>query len=393
MPNFITKSIKSKSYPFGRDDVKFLWEVCGRSEKLIYTQCENESFLLTLKPKQDVVVLKGEKLSKPARTSLLQKALCVYRDENANEIISEAMAYKPTKVIKKSELITCIDEFMTEFNALIKVYDKIFIEIGFGSGRHLLYQAKNNKNTLIIGIEVYKPSIEQVAKLAMLSNLKNIRLINTDARLLLSLIDSNTIDKIFLHFPVPWDKAPHRRVVGESFAFECERVLRSGGNFELRTDSKEYAQYSVATFLNLSNSKICLKKNENLEISSKYEDRWKRQEKDIYDMHYKCEISSPGREIKDDMKFHNSYDMAKILNNFKNETIKDSDYFVHFEDIYSSNERILIKLAFGAFARPEHCFIKIENQKCEYFAKKPLLTLENLKAHKKVQEYLDICKV
>ncbi|AQW86581.1 tRNA m7G46 methyltransferase [Campylobacter pinnipediorum subsp. caledonicus] len=394
MPNFIAKSICDKPYPFGKDDVEFLWEVSGRKEKLIYSKSMDQSFFIISKlNEKNSYTIKGEKITRPSRVGLLQKALSVYKDENTKDVVSEAMAFKKTRLLEKPEYIVGINEFLEEFEKLKYNFKQIFIEIGFGSGRHLLYQARNNPNTLIIGIEIYKPSIEQVTKLAKSENLHNVKLVDTDARLLLSLIDSNLIDKIFLHFPVPWDKAEHRRVVSYEFAKECERTLKIGGNFELRTDSKEYFDFSLSLFLALENSQINIKKNQDLSVSSKYEDRWKKMEKDIYDMSYTCIKNSEEIKKESDFSFKNRYDLSKIALNFNNHTIKEEDYFLHFEELYKSDERLIIKLALGAFNKPERCYIKLENETCEYFIKQPLFTRENLKAHKILEDFLNQCKI
>ena len=259
MPNFIARNLKNTPYPFGAGEVEFLWEARGRKgERLVYTKSGDENFFIEVKKNaaRNAFVIKGEKVTKPARIGLLQNALKIYRDLNTSEILSEAFAVKNTRLTQKASEILDLKELSENFDDLAAKFDEIFIEIGFGSGRHLLYQAQNNPNALIIGIEVYKPSIEQVAKLARARNLANVRLINTDARLLLSLIGSNLVDKIFLHFPVPWDKAEHRRVVSSAFIAECERTLKIGGNFELRTDSREYFDFSAAKILELKKAKI-----------------------------------------------------------------------------------------------------------------------------------------
>lgn len=48
----------------------------------------------------------------------------------------------------------------------------------------------------------------------------------------------------------------------------------------------------------------------------------------------------------------------------------------------------MLKIAFGAFNKPEQCFIKISDEKSEYFIKKPILIRENLAAHELLKEYL-----
>ncbi|MDO5045854.1 tRNA (guanosine(46)-N7)-methyltransferase TrmB [Campylobacter sp.] len=388
MPNFIAKNLKLNPLPFGDGDIKFEWEAKGRNSNLIYTKSGDEEFFITVKKRnQDGFVIKGEKLTKPSKIGLLQRALVKFKELNCDEILSEAIAVKKTHLTQKSSAIVNIGEILEILKD--SKFDKIFIEIGFGSGRHLLYQAENNTDTLIVGIEVYKPSLEQVAKLARSKNLSNIALINTDARLLLSLVKSNFIDKIFLHFPVPWDDAPHRRVVSEKFIKECERVLKKGGKFELRSDSRAYTDYTIEQILNLPNAKLDVYKNRDLAVSSKYEDRWKKQLKDIYDAIFECECQSNELEALGELEFKHGYDVRKIALNFKNFTLKMDDCFLHLEEKFElQTGEILLRVAFGAFASPEHCYLLVGKEKCEYFIKKPLVTKENLKAHIALKEYL-----
>ena len=90
-----------------------------------------------------------------------------------------------------------------------------------------------------------------------------------------------------------------------------------------------------------------------------------------------------------DFSFKEKTSVKNIIKNFKNFILKKEDYFLHFEEIYTINEdEILLKVAFGAFNKPEQCFIKISDEKSEYFIKKPILIRENLAAHKLLKEYL-----
>jgi len=128
---------------------------------------------------------------------------------------------------------------------------EVRIEVGFGSGRHLLHQAANNPDILFIGIEIHRPSIEQVLKQVVIQELDNVMVLDYDARLFMELVPSNIVGKIYVHFPVPWDKKPHRRVISTTFIEEARRVLKVGGTLELRTDSENYYAYSYETFIAL----------------------------------------------------------------------------------------------------------------------------------------------
>ncbi|QOR01772.1 tRNA (guanosine(46)-N7)-methyltransferase TrmB [Campylobacter sp. 2014D-0216] len=391
MPNFKCKTLKEIQLPFEKEGVEFLWMAKGENVDLLFTRIEQENFFLQIKKdvKNHTWLIKGEKHTKPSQIGYLQKALLVFKENFTQDVVCEAVALKHTRLIQKTPLIA---NDLKEILEQIQDKKQIYIEIGFGSGRHLLYQARQNPGVLIIGIEIYTPALEQVAKLALSEKLNNILLIETDARLLLSVLESNLVDKIFLHFPVPWDKKPHRRVVGINFANECARVLKESGQFELRTDSFLYFDFTLETFLNFSHLKALIKKNENLEISSKYEDRWKRQNKDIYDLI----ISGFGwsEALNKDQKFaieelcFDSKELKSIEEKFKNEVFKGEDFFLHFEKMYLKDESLLIKIAFGAFYKPEHMYINLSCNGVNFVFDKPFKTKENLKAIEKLREIL-----
>lgn len=388
MPNFKSKKIKEINLPCSKDDVEFLWLAKNDNVSLIYTKVQEESFFLQIKKAQNGFVIKGDKHTKPSKIGYLQKALKIFKEGFCEDIINEAFGLKNNALIEKTPFI--VDNFD---ELLSKLQGKIYIEIGFGSGRHLLYQAKENPNVLILGVEIYNPALTQVAKLAKAQNVNNILLIQSDARLLLSVLKSKSVEKIFLHFPVPWDKKPHRRVIGKDFCKECARVLVQNGRFELRTDSFEYFNFTLEQFLTFPVPKFSLRKNENLEISSKYEDRWKKQEKNIYDLwvwnfNQECKNYELNEFNLSSVKFSKE-DLKKIEQNFKNITIKKDDFFLHFESIYKQDENLLLKVAFGAFNKPEHCYLHLDKT-IDFAFKEPFKIQENIKAINELKEILKV---
>ena len=417
MPNFIAKKAHVGSLPREKNGVKFKQIFIGRACNLILCECEESEFFITLKPKNTSFVIKGEKLTRPAKIGLLQRALHEFKSEFCDEIISEAFAISQNSLIKKETPIKSEIEILTFVNEILQAkFDEISnanpnakfrcvrLEIGFGSGRHILYQANNNPDVFFIGIEIYKPAIEQVAKLAIAQNLNNVALLNCDARTFLQMLGSNSLDKIYLHFPVPWDDAPHRRVISYEFLQECEHVLRKGGIFELRSDSENYVKFALEKMMDFPRARVNIVKNEDLNITSKYEERWKRQQKDIYEVKFECVDDKAQEKLEFDFSF-GRYDATKIAQNFCNETLKFDDFFVHFEDIFyarnldengkttnsSSNfkeNEIFIKVSFGSFNAPTSHFILITDEICKYYFKSPLKTKANAKAHEKIKEYL-----
>ena len=315
-------------------ETEFLETARGRNLTLVRTKSFDSEFFITLKPSGDKVIVKGEKITKPAKIGHLQRALEIFKERFCGRIVSQAFAYKDSSLTEKTPLI--LDE--NEILSLVKSskFNKIFIEIGFGSGRHLLHQARSNKDALLIGIEIYKPAIEQVAKLAIREGLQNIALIATDARVLLSLLPAGCLQRVFLHFPVPWDDAPHRRVISDEFASQIARTLGRGGRFELRTDSEEYFFYAMqklSPYVQRKAGEISHFKNRDAAVASKYEDRWRKMDKDIYDLIYENKAAGRGEPQRFEMEFL-KFDAAAIARNFKNFTFRGEDFFVHFEEIF-----------------------------------------------------------
>nr|WP_314379650.1 tRNA (guanosine(46)-N7)-methyltransferase TrmB [uncultured Campylobacter sp.] len=334
MPNFITQSVSLPPLPIKLGETEFLETARGRNLTLVRTKSFDSEFFITLKPSGGKVIVKGEKITKPAKIGHLQRALEIFKERFCGRIISQAFAYKDSSLTEKTPLI--LDE--NEILSLVKSskFDKIFIEIGFGSGRHLLHQARSNQDALLIGIEIYKPAIEQVAKLAIREGLQNIALIATDARVLLSLLPAGCLQRVFLHFPVPWDDAPHRRVISDEFASQIARTLGCGGRFELRTDSGEYFLYAMqklSPYVQRKAGEISHFKNRDAAIASKYEDRWRKMDKDIYDLIYENKTAGRDEPQQFEMEFL-KFNAAAIARNFKNFTFKGEDFFVHFEEIF-----------------------------------------------------------
>eukprot|EP01028_Stygiella_incarcerata_P000003 TRINITY_DN0_c0_g2_i5.p2 TRINITY_DN0_c0_g2~~TRINITY_DN0_c0_g2_i5.p2 ORF type:complete len:308 (+),score=-61.69 TRINITY_DN0_c0_g2_i5:1491-2414(+) len=288
MPHIVFNNNGELVTPSNKDgvDFKFIAKSYNVSEKPKKTEYkigvsnQTKDFLLTLKDNKENKIVKADKVTRVTPVTIVKDALNTYvKHTNANVLFSNTSNFSQ-KAEPQKEYLKDIEYFVNEF----ETSNEIQIEIGFGSGRHLLYQAQNNPDVQFIGLEIHTPSIEQVLKQIKILNIRNIIIVNYDARLFMEFIKSNSVGKIFVHFPVPWDKKPHRRVYSNDFIYEAKRVLKFTGTLELRTDSRKYFDFCVELLTNLSSGKIEIDINKDLPISSKYEDRWKKQNKNIYDV-------------------------------------------------------------------------------------------------------------
>ncbi|MCG3685264.1 tRNA (guanosine(46)-N7)-methyltransferase TrmB [Aliarcobacter butzleri] len=360
-----------------------------RDEYKIAVKDQDKDFLLSIKPKDDDLMIKSDKVTRLSPVSLIKKALNYYVELNNSKILFSNTNNLQAKKELKNEYLKDINYFVDDF----KTNKEIQIEIGFGSGRHLLHQAKSNPNIQFIGLEIHYPSIEQLLKQLEIQNITNVLVVNYDARLFMEFIESNKVGRIFVHFPVPWDKKPHRRIYSNEFVNEALRVLKIGGTLELRTDSRKYFDFCTQVLTNLPKGRITIDINKDLAVSSKYEDRWKKQGKNIYDVVLEAWNEDENINLNYDFSFDFEANFNKIIDSIPKKSMIEKNFFVHIEEIYTILEKDnsgLIKITMGNFDRPVTKYILIENKRISYYQGNPLPTSANIDAHKKLIEILSI---
>lgn len=123
----------------------------------------------------------------------------------------------------------------------------VWLEIGFGSGEHLVHQAAENPNVGFIGAEPYVNGVATLLGKMQKSRPKNIRVHAGDARDLLDVLPSQSISKAFLLYPDPWPKARHhrRRFVTADHLGPLHQALKPGAEFRIATDIPDYVRQAL----------------------------------------------------------------------------------------------------------------------------------------------------
>jgi tRNA (guanine-N7-)-methyltransferase len=119
----------------------------------------------------------------------------------------------------------------------------VWLEVGFGGGEHLLWQARRNPWVGILGCEPYRDGIIKALAAIEADRLGNVRLFPDDARPLLAWLPPASIGRAFILFPDPWPKKRHhkRRLIGAATLRLLARVLRPGAELRVATDVADYA--------------------------------------------------------------------------------------------------------------------------------------------------------
>jgi tRNA (guanine-N7-)-methyltransferase len=119
----------------------------------------------------------------------------------------------------------------------------VVLEIGSGKGRFLIASAMEQPGVNFIGIEKSLHYHRVIAERAGKRALRNVRLINHDAFLVLrDMIPDASIAELHIYFPDPWprQREQKRRIIRPEVLKEIRRVLKDGGEAIYVTDHKEY---------------------------------------------------------------------------------------------------------------------------------------------------------
>lgn len=388
MPHLHIKKFNEIALPSQYDGVEFNFIASNlhhQDEKLISTSYKGEDFFLLVKEDKNRTLLKTDKLTRPASIFNVHKALNSYAKLASLDVLaSNAPEYEKNIHLKKSSNLKKIEYFANEFPSDKEVH----IEIGFGSGRHLLHQASKNRDILFIGIEIHRPSIEQVLKQIVLQELDNILVLDYDARLFMELVPSNLVGKIYVHFPVPWDKKPHRRIISSKFIEEARRVLKVGGTLELRTDSENYYAYAYETFISFNKTTLLINKNKDISVTSKYEDRWRKMEKNIYDLIMVNDEESKSLSDVGEFCFDEVLLSKDELISLHNQTKRYEGGFIHFERVYELEDGVMLRISMGSFDKPEHLYLLVRDSTASYYPEEPLKSPTNMAIHKQLNGIL-----
>ena len=125
------------------------------------------------------------------------------------------------------------------------------IEIGMGKGQFIRNMAIKHPDINFIGIERYESvlmkAVQRKRNLETDTTIDNLKFLCADARKLAEIFEVGEADKIFLNFSDPWPKDRHadRRLTSPYFLDIYDRILKSDGVIEFKTDNVGLFEYSL----------------------------------------------------------------------------------------------------------------------------------------------------
>jgi tRNA (guanine-N7-)-methyltransferase len=125
--------------------------------------------------------------------------------------------------------------------------DDVWLEVGFGAGEHLLWQAQHHPNVGMIGAEPYISGVAKLLSKVAEAKTPNIRLYIDDARDIIDALPDASLGRVFILFPDPWPKTRHhkRRFVQMDLLDRLARVMKPGAELRFASDDAPYFEWTL----------------------------------------------------------------------------------------------------------------------------------------------------
>jgi tRNA (guanine-N7-)-methyltransferase len=123
----------------------------------------------------------------------------------------------------------------------------VWLEVGFGAGEHLIWQAEHHPDIGVIGAEPYESGVAKLLSRLDQHPLANITIHEGDARDIVAALPDGSIGRIFILFPDPWPKTRHhkRRFVQNALLDALARVMKPGAELRFASDDAGYLEWTL----------------------------------------------------------------------------------------------------------------------------------------------------
>ena len=127
----------------------------------------------------------------------------------------------------------------------------LWLEIGFGGGEHLAWQAETHPDIGFIGCEPFVNGLVSLFAQIRDRTLSNIRVFDDDARLLLAALPAASLGRVFILFPDPWPKKRYhkRRLVSPATLGLLAFAMQDGAELRFASDDASYLRWTLAHVL------------------------------------------------------------------------------------------------------------------------------------------------
>ena len=134
------------------------------------------------------------------------------------------------------------DQDIVDFREKISGFSRIVVELGSGSGGHLISLAARDPGAIHLGFELRFKRAVRTAEKAAQRDLHNLLVLRTTAFNLGNFLPEQCIDAVYVNFPDPWAKKRWKkhRMLNNDFIVTLHKLLKPQGFLSYKTDHLEY---------------------------------------------------------------------------------------------------------------------------------------------------------
>jgi len=149
-------------------------------------------------------------------------------------------------------------EEIEEFEDYLKS-QPIVLDLGCGSGNFLRDMARAMPHRNYLGFELRYKRLVLGARKIQKWGIENVRLVQARAEEIAEWFVPGSVHQIHVNFPDPWPKTRHRknRMIQPKFLDTLKMQLEKGGNFQFKTDHREYFAEALGTFEASEEFEVC----------------------------------------------------------------------------------------------------------------------------------------
>jgi tRNA (guanine-N7-)-methyltransferase len=166
-------------------------------------------------------------------------------NRSVNPYVDRVDSVRHRILVNHEKVIT--PEDVSRVHEVVRRYQRTVVELGSGSGAHLVQRASSDTNGGFFGFELrFKRAFRTVQK-AEKASVDNAFVLRTDSKFLPAFFQSGSLSAIYMNFPDPWDRRKWKknRMMNKTFLEEASRLLSEDGHISYKTDHKGYFEDTV----------------------------------------------------------------------------------------------------------------------------------------------------
>ncbi|GIR25470.1 MAG: hypothetical protein CM15mP40_00780 [Alphaproteobacteria bacterium] len=148
---------------------------------------------------------------------------------------------------------------------LVKSFQNVNLEIGFGKGENLIFQSQIKKKDIFLAIDPFISGGLKLKKNIEILKISNIFFSNLTFSQFFEIVGDVNFKKIFILFPDPWPKKKHkkRRLINEEFVKNLDKITLKHSEILIATDDEDYSNQILKSFSKQNFFKLLLKTSDN----------------------------------------------------------------------------------------------------------------------------------